>query len=185
MNPGTWVTIWLPMCMAFIVVAQQAARRREEEQMTDYSPGDLTGDWEFKIVRSTRAGFRKPERLREVLAEEAIAGWELVEKFDDSRIRLKRPTSRRQLDGKLEFDPYRTTVGTNEVLVVAIAAGAVLAVLLGFLVVARTSMQVAQPATVVSPPRTVDREVGPAKPSQGVIEVEAPRPPSVVIPSAR
>lgn len=34
-----------------------------------------------------------------------------MEKFDDSRLRLKRPASARELDGKLDIDPYRTHVG--------------------------------------------------------------------------
>ena len=43
------------------------------------------------------------------------------------RIRLKRPASARQLDGKLDFDPYRTTIGTTDnqraMLVLAVAFG--------------------------------------------------------------
>jgi len=37
---------------------ERARRREEEELMTGYSPGDLQGNWQFKIVRGTfkRAG---------------------------------------------------------------------------------------------------------------------------------
>ena len=89
-------------------------RRQEEEELTMYGERDLTDDWEFKILRSATAAFRNPEKLQEILADEAHAGWILVEKFDDQRIRLKRPASARQLDGKLDFDPYRTTIGTTD-----------------------------------------------------------------------
>lgn len=94
------------------VAAQRAAEelRREEEEMTTYSRRDLDEDWEFKILRSAMGSFAVPERLREVLAEEARAGWTLVEVFDHQRIRLKRPASAREADGRLEVDPYRTSL---------------------------------------------------------------------------
>ena len=69
-------------------------QRQEEEEMTKYTDADLQGDWEFKIVRSNLAGFRKPEVLQQVCAEEAKAGWILVEKFDNQRLRFKRPHRR-------------------------------------------------------------------------------------------
>ena len=59
--------------------------------MTPYQPQDLNDGWEFKILRSLTGAFGKPEKLREFLDEEAKAGWVLVEKFDNNRIRLKRP----------------------------------------------------------------------------------------------
>jgi hypothetical protein len=49
------------------------------------------------------------------LDQEARAGWTLVEKFDNRRIRRKRPVSARSGDGALDFDPYRTYVGPSEV----------------------------------------------------------------------
>src|SRR5262245_32180711 len=79
--------------------------------MTGYSPSDLAQGWEFKILRSVTGAFRSPARLTEVLGEEARAGWTLVEKFDNGRIRLKRPPSARSADSGLPFDPYRTSVG--------------------------------------------------------------------------
>jgi len=83
--------------------------------MTPYQPQDLSDDWEFKILRSVTGIFGKPEKLKEALNQEAKAGWALVEKFDNSRIRLKRPVSARSGDGALGFDPYRTHVGISEV----------------------------------------------------------------------
>ena len=98
--------------------------------MTSYQPQDLSGDWEFKILRSVTSAFRKPEKLQEALDQEARAGWTLVEKFDNGRIRLKRPASARSGDAALGFDPYRTFVGTSEIkfslLLVALIVGGVL-----------------------------------------------------------
>ena len=92
-----------------------AARRRqeEEEKMTNYNKEDLEG-WEFKIVRSNIGQFRNYKRVQEVCAEEAKAGWELVEKFDDNRIRFKRRIEKRSNDQFLNTDPYRTTVGLKD-----------------------------------------------------------------------
>jgi hypothetical protein len=46
-----------------------------------------------------------------VLQEESRAGWTLVEKLDDNRIRLKRLASARDGDVGLPFDAHRTWVG--------------------------------------------------------------------------
>lgn len=100
--------------------------------MTGYSPQDLADDWEFKILRSATGAFKDPEKLRAVLDEEKRAGWVLVEKFDSGRLRLKRPASARQLDGKLDFDPYRNNVGASEGMV---AFYTVLGILLGLVLV--------------------------------------------------
>lgn len=83
--------------------------------MTSYPPQDLSGDWEFKILRSATGSFGRPGKLKKALDLEAKAGWTLVEKFDNQRIRLKRPVSARSGDGALGFDPYRTYVGLSEV----------------------------------------------------------------------
>ncbi|MBI3361370.1 MAG: hypothetical protein HY023_09705 [Chloroflexi bacterium] len=99
-------------------VAAAEARRRlheEEEDMTRYAPGDLDNDWEFKIVRANTNAFRKPEVLRKLVEEEARAGWIMLEKFDDSRVRFKRPASARSGDAALPagVDPYRTHYGLS------------------------------------------------------------------------
>ena len=105
---GAWVA----------VTAVAAAKRRqmllaEEEDMTQYTQDDLTNDWEVKIVRSESAAFRKPETLSKLIEEEAQAGWVMLEKLDDSRIRFKRPRSARAKDAYLPdgVDPYRTRYG--------------------------------------------------------------------------
>jgi hypothetical protein len=78
-----------------------------------YTPADLQGDWEFKILQSSSLAFRKPDVLRKVRDEEAQAGWILLEKIDDAHLRFKRPASARSNDQSLPFDAYRTHYGTN------------------------------------------------------------------------
>ena len=108
---------------------QQRRMREEEEEMTPYSPTELAQDWEFKIVRSAMGSFRKPAFLHKVLDDEARAGWVLVEKFDNSRIRLKRPAKARERDGKLDFDPYRTEAGASQSTIALVAIGGVVALM--------------------------------------------------------
>ena len=118
-----------------VVAAAAAAKRRqmllaEEENMASYTQDDLRNDWEFKIVRSGTAAFRKPEVLNKLLEEEAQTGWVMLEKLDDSRIRFKRPRSARAKDAYLPdgVDPYRTqygTLATRQVKLVGILIGLV------------------------------------------------------------
>ena len=106
------------MSTAAAAAAAAAAKRRreeEEEHMTPYTPRDLAENWEFKILRSATGAFKNPAVMQRYLAEEAQAGWTLVEKFDNSRMRLKRPAAARQQDAQCTFDPYRTRVGISEV----------------------------------------------------------------------
>jgi hypothetical protein len=117
------------MSTAGAAAAAAAARRRreeEEEHMTPYSPHDLAENWEFKILRSATGDFKDPAVMQRYLAEEAGAGWTLVEKFDNSRIRLKRPAAARQQDAQCAFDPYRTQVGISEVRLALLIAGSVI-----------------------------------------------------------
>ncbi len=101
--------------------AAAAKMREEEEKLTTYNKDDMDG-WEFKIVRANSRYFKKPENLKQVCEEEAKAGWEMVEKFDDSRVRFKRRTDKRGSDQFLqEIDPYRSLVGIgNAQLVITI-----------------------------------------------------------------
>jgi hypothetical protein len=82
--------------------------------MTQYTQEDSQTDWEFKIVRSDSAAFRDPETLKKLVEEESRAGWVMLEKFDDSRVRFKRPRSARAKDAFLPdgVDPYRTRYGS-------------------------------------------------------------------------
>src|SRR5438105_736843 len=99
---------------AAAAAAKLQEEHEEEEEMTPYSPKDLSDDWEFKILRSVNAKFRDPLWLHAVLQEEGRAGWVLLEKFDDSRIRLKRPRSATARDAALGFDPHRTWIGMSQ-----------------------------------------------------------------------
>ena len=114
--------------MSAAAAAAAARRRREEEEehMTLYTPRDLAENWEFKILRSATGAFKDPAVMQRYLAEEAQAGWTLVEKFDNSRIRLKRPAAARQKDADSTLDPYRTSVGISEVGLGLLIAGSIL-----------------------------------------------------------
>jgi hypothetical protein len=115
--------------MSTAAAAAAAAKRRreeEEEHMTPYTPRDLDENWEFKFLRSATGAFKDPAAMQRYLAEEAQAGWTLVEKFDNSRIRLKRPAAARQQDAQCTIDPYRTRVGISEVGFGLLIAGSLL-----------------------------------------------------------
>ncbi len=90
-------------------------RRIEEEEMTNYPREDSSSDSEYKIVRSITGAFRNPAELEKLRQEEAQAGWVMVEKFDEARVRFKRPTSARENDSRLPpgVDPYRSYYGVN------------------------------------------------------------------------
>jgi hypothetical protein len=114
---------------------EQQRMREEEEELTPYSSHELEQNWEFKIVRSALGSFRNPTVLQQVLHDEARAGWMLVEKFDNSRIRLKRPAKAREFDGKLDFDPYRTHAGPSQGIVALLIVGCVFALMLMMILV--------------------------------------------------
>ena len=119
---------------AAAAVAAAARRRMEEEEeelMTPYSREELEDDWEFKIIRSQTGVFGKQAVLQKLVEEEARAGWQLVEKFDDNRVRFKRPRSARQRDGQLPagVDPYRVNYGISEGAFVSVILAAVFGVL--------------------------------------------------------
>jgi hypothetical protein len=82
--------------------------------MATYDPEDLVDDWEFKIVRATSPIFARPDIFQRLLEEEARAGWIMVEKFDDTRIRFKRRRSEREYDSERgdDLNPYRTHFST-------------------------------------------------------------------------
>lgn len=122
-----------------VAAAAAAERRRqrnlEEEQMTTYRKDELEQGWEFKILRSATAQFKQPEVLKAVLTEEAGAGWELLEKFDNERLRFKRPVAARKQDANLALDPYRTQYGFSEGKLVAYWIIGVIIVLAAFIAV--------------------------------------------------
>lgn len=97
-------------------VEENEKRNREEEDMARYTHEELNGDWEFKILRSVTGAFKRSETLAAALDYEALGGWELLEKFDNGRVRLKRPASARAKDASRpsDYDPYRTQHGISE-----------------------------------------------------------------------
>jgi hypothetical protein len=112
------------------IIAARRKQQEEEQRMTQYNADDLNG-WEFKIVRSAFGRFRNAEIIRRLVEEEAQNGWEMVEKFDDYRIRFKRRTDKRALHSGGGLDPYRTNYGTSQIILPLIAVGVALALAAG------------------------------------------------------
>ena len=103
-----------------IAIGEQ--EREEEETLTDYqgkkngtrkqvsplklkdaplkssarSLGNFPEELEYKIVRASSDIFRDSEVFRQLCEEEARAGWRLLEKLDDRRVRFKRPIELRR-----------------------------------------------------------------------------------------
>ncbi len=99
-----------------------AKKRQEEEKLASYTTNDLDG-WEFKIMRSALGRFNSQKAIAKICAEEARNGWELVEKFDETRLRFKRRVERRAADAQAAIDPYRTSVGSQSGMFISIIAG--------------------------------------------------------------
>jgi hypothetical protein len=126
--------------LALLIASRAACRAKqcaneEEEEMTTYHAEEQSPDWEFKILRSISGKFRDPAWMREILWEERQAGWTLVEKFDDSRLRLRRLASADFDDEALGFDPMRTWVGTSPRQYTAIRVAAAFALVAALMVV--------------------------------------------------
>ena len=77
-----------------------------------YSDPRMAG-WEFKIVRAKGNLFRNPAIFQQLCEEEQLAGWVLLEKLDDQRVRFKRPIALRYMINPelLSFDAYRSSYG--------------------------------------------------------------------------
>ncbi len=73
-------------------------------------------DVEYKIIQAQTPLFSETAKMQEVLAEEAKAGWDLLEKEDNYRIKLQRNVSHRANDKNLEIDAYRSTVGVSPII---------------------------------------------------------------------
>lgn len=77
---------------------------------------------EYKIIQAQTPLFADTKKMQEVLALEAEAGWDLLEKEDNYRIKLQRDIANRRNDGNLTIDPYRTTVGVSSILTYGMTA---------------------------------------------------------------
>lgn len=83
---------------------------------------------EYKIVQSNTPMFANTAKLKEIAAEEARAGWELIEKVDNFKLRFQRDISHRDNDSKLDSDPYRTQVGVSSAVTYTITAVVTIAI---------------------------------------------------------
>lgn len=84
---------------------------------------------EYKVITSNTPMFANPAKLKQVLAEEAQAGWDLEEVVDSNKIRVGRDKAQRSGDASRTLDPYRINVGMNQVLYLGIAALITIAVI--------------------------------------------------------
>ena len=132
---------------AAAAAAAKKRREREEEKMTleSYSNKDLDG-WEFKIVRTAFGSFGKPDKLKKVCDEEAAAGWELLEKLDNSRLRFKRRTSNRSGDQYRDTDAYRSYSGSDgSWIAIVITLGLIVAGLAAFFFISGGHIEISNP----------------------------------------
>lgn len=91
---------------------------------------------EYKVVQASTPFFAKSQNIESIMLDEVKAGWRLLEKCDNYKLRLQRDISHRANDKNLSIDPYRTQVGLNSAVVYGLTALATLAVVyLIFLVV--------------------------------------------------
>ena len=77
---------------------------------------------EYKTLQAQTPLFADTKKMQEILAEEAKAGWDLLEKEDNYRIKLQRSIDSRSNDGNLSIDAYRSTVGVSSVLTYGMTA---------------------------------------------------------------
>jgi hypothetical protein len=146
--------VYIPSTAGHAAAARIAQQQKEEEEMAKYGSEDLNG-WEFKIVRSGSGKFRKQEEIQKLCQEEARAGWEMLEKFDDYRIRFKRKTEMRSSDTHQQIDPYRTHVGMNPNLVGPVIAIAMALLIAGIALAANYSAKGGKPAILIAPLITI------------------------------
>ncbi len=114
--------------------------------------------WEFKIVRANGDLFRNPIIFKRLCDEEAQAGWILLEKLDDHRVRFKRPIALREVikPELLSFDPYRCHYGSSSNLITWL--GTLVALIftllpayLGYVLVSTTLLNSKSPESSSSP----------------------------------
>lgn len=86
-------------------------------------------DLEYKVITSNTPVFADSRKLKQILAEEAEAGWDLVELIDSSKIRVSRSKTSRANDANCKIDPYRINVGMNSALYLGLAAVITIAVI--------------------------------------------------------
>ncbi|NKB33376.1 MAG: hypothetical protein GKR91_09785 [Pseudomonadales bacterium] len=83
---------------------------------------------EYKVIQSQTPLFAETAKMHEVLQQESKAGWRLLEKEDNYRIKLQRDISHRENDKNLDVDAYRSTVGISSVVTYGATAVLTLAI---------------------------------------------------------
>jgi len=83
---------------------------------------------EYKVIQAQTPLFADSKKMHEILEEEAKAGWRLLEKEDNYKIRLQRDISSRANDQSLDFDAYRSTVGVSSVVTYGATAAITIAI---------------------------------------------------------
>lgn len=73
-------------------------------------------DLEYKTIQAQTPLFADSKKMHALLEEEAKAGWQLLWKEDNYKLKLQRETSHRENDKNLDFDVYRTAVGVSSVI---------------------------------------------------------------------
>jgi hypothetical protein len=119
-------------CAELSILAVSAASFDQEEMCVDNK--------EYKVITSNLPAFGNPAKLRQIVAEESQAGWDLEEVIDSNKIRLSRDKSNRSGDGARALDPYRINVGMNQVAYLAIAALITMAVIYAIIQAAAMSV---------------------------------------------
>ena len=185
-------TIILDIGIQFVIIdrifrAKQGNKLREEveeENLTRYesnTSSDQPKGWEFKILRTSSGGFRSRKVLNKVCAEEAQAGWILLEKLDDRRLRFRRPITARDRDQQTSIDPYRTRYGIAESVETWTTVIVLLAIMSGTAVLGFSAMNRFfgdwQTRSVQSAPRSGDSNVIRQSPTPSVKPTNPPSPP--------
>ncbi|MEQ8409316.1 MAG: hypothetical protein RKH07_13680 [Gammaproteobacteria bacterium] len=83
---------------------------------------------EYKIIQSQTPLFANSAKMHEILEQESKAGWQLLEKEDNYRLKLQRSISHRENDANLDFDAYRSNVGVSSMVTYGVTALATIAV---------------------------------------------------------
>ena len=96
---------------------------------------------EYKVITSNTPMFGNSAKLKQLLAEEAQAGWDLAELIDANKIKLVRDKSQRSGDASRSIDPYRINVGMNPVAYFGIAA--VITIIVIWAIIQAAAMSVA------------------------------------------
>jgi hypothetical protein len=134
------------------------------------------GEWEYKIVRASFDLFRDPQVFQGLCEEELQAGWTLLEKLDDRRVRFKRAIAWRTMlkEEGINFDPYRSHYGpatgwVNVVGAIAAVTSMILPAYLGYVLVANTLAVKSLSPTIPSPSAPIAPMFEPSSPEPPVI----------------